>query len=83
MPKYKRPHLFVSSIKKAEKIKELLSANYEAGRHDKCKEQVYRNIIQPSMGISRATYYRMLRVPYDVKPIADDPNQLKLFEDEM
>ena len=82
MAKYKRPHLFVSSIKKAEKIKEILSANYEPGRQDKCKEQVFRNIIQPSMGISRATYYRMLRVPDDARPVIEDPNQLKLFEDE-
>lgn len=51
-----------STRKKAELIQELVDKYYEAGRQDRCKEQIYRNIIVKQMGISRRTFFRLLKI---------------------
>jgi len=64
----------------AERVKELLRADYEPGRQDKCKLAVYRNKIRPITGISERTFWRyMNEIEAEQEKPIDDPNQLKLF----
>lgn len=72
-----RPKIFLSTIKTAKHVKDVLAANYEPGRQDKSKEQVYRTKIKPETGLSRRQFFRLLQMP-DEPPEAEDPNQLKL-----
>jgi len=51
-----------STRKKAEMVKQLMEKYFEPGRQDKCKEQIYRNIISKQMGISRRTFFRLLKI---------------------
>lgn len=51
-----------STRKKAELVEGLVKKYYEPGRQDKCKEQIYRNIISKQMGISRRTFFRLLKI---------------------
>jgi len=67
-----------STLVNAKRVKELLKANYEQGRYDKCKLAVFRTKIAPEIGISERTFWRYLNEA-DEKPAAD-PNQLKLWD---
>jgi hypothetical protein len=65
----------------AERVKELLRADYEPGRQDKCKLAVFRNKIKPLTGISQRTFWRyMQEIEDEHGKAAEDPNQLKLFD---
>jgi hypothetical protein len=63
----------------AERVKELLRADYEPGRQDKCKLAVYRNKIKPQTGISERTFWRYMQEIEAEQPVVEDPRQLKLF----
>jgi hypothetical protein len=78
MAKKQRPKVFESTIITANHVKAILDANYEAGRQDKCKEQVFRTKIHPETGLSRRQFFRLLKMPDTPPEIEDDPNQLKL-----
>ena len=62
----------------AARVKEIILANYEPGRQDRCKLWVYRNIIKPQTGISERTFWRYQKEIEDEKK-EDDKRQLKLF----
>lgn len=63
----------------AARVKEIILANYEPGRQDRCKLWVYRNIIKPQTGISERTFWRYQKeIEAEQQPV-DDPKQLKLF----
>ena len=72
-PKHKSTRL------SAERVKEILRADYEPGRQDKCMLAVYRNKIKPLTGISERTFWRYLKDIAAEKPVEEDPRQLKLF----
>ena len=76
-PKHKSTRL------SAERVKEILRADYEPGRQDKCMLAVYRNKIKPITGISERTFWRYIKeiaAGFDTaQPPEDDPRQLKLF----
>lgn len=76
MPK---KHKHLSRRMSAERVKELLRANYEPGRQDKCKLAVYRNKILPLTGISERTFWRYMRQVEEEQPAVEDRRQLKLF----
>lgn len=64
----------------AERVKELLRAHYEHGRHDKCKLAVFRNKIKPMIGISERTFWRYMNEIEAELPKPEDKRQLKLFD---
>lgn len=72
-PKHKSTRL------SAERVKEILRADYEPGRQDKCMLAVYRNKIKPLTGISERTFWRYIKEIEAEQPAEDDPRQLKLF----
>lgn len=63
----------------AERVKEMLRADYEPGRQDKCKLAVYRNKIKPLTGISERTFWRYMQEIEAEQPQPEDTRQLKLF----
>lgn len=63
----------------AERVKEMLRADYEPGRQDRCKLAIYRNKIRPITGISERTFWRYMKEIEAEQPSVDDPRQLKLF----
>ncbi len=77
MPKQHRKHR--STRMSAERVKELLRADYEPGRQDKCKLAVYRNKIKPITGISERTFWRYMQEIEAEQPVVEDTRQLKLF----
>lgn len=72
-PKHKSTRL------SAERVKEILRADYEPGRQDKCMTAVYRNKIKPMTGISERTFWRYIHEIEAEQPREEDPQQLKLF----
>lgn len=68
----------------AARVREILRANYEPGRQDKCMLAVYRNKIKPLTGISERTFWRYIKeiaAGFDsAQPPEDHPRQLKLFD---
>jgi len=72
-----------NTLLRARRIKEIVDANYEPGRHDRCKLWIYRNIINKKYPISISTFFRYLNIAEgnnNPKQLLDDPNQLKLFD---
>jgi hypothetical protein len=63
----------------AARIKEIILANYEPGRQDKCKKAVYRNIISKQTGISERTFWRYMQEIEEGQAV-EDKRQLKLWE---
>ena len=65
-------------------VKRMVDSSYEAGRHDRCKRWVYRNIVMKVYPMSERTFFRYLRIAEDAeKPVQqqqEDKRQLKLFE---
>ena len=57
----KNPHMYKSTEKKVSRVRQIVEEWYEPGRQDRCKLWVYRNKIQPLMGISERTFFRCLR----------------------
>lgn len=48
-------------MKRAIVIAEMVDAYYQEGRHDRCKQWVWRNIICPVYPISLSTFHRYLK----------------------
>lgn len=48
--------------KRAQIIVEIVVAYHEPGRHDRCLDWVYRNMVYPVYPISRSTFYRYLNL---------------------
>lgn len=78
MPKRHTKHK--STRMSAERVKELLRADYEPGRQDKCKLAIFRNKIKPITGISERTFWRYMEEIEDEQPKIEDKQQLKLFD---
>lgn len=64
-----------STIVRAQQVRRLVAEHYEPGRQDRCKLWVWRNIVYPRYGISRATFFRYL----GEEDTYGEDNQLSLF----
>ncbi len=60
--------------KRAEIVRRLVADNYEAGRQDRCKSWVYRNIVRKAYPMSERTFWRYLKEDNDNKRM--DPRQI-------
>lgn len=49
-----------NTMSRAKIIVEIVEAYHEPGRHDRCLEWVYRNMVFPVYPISRSTFFRYL-----------------------
>jgi heat shock protein HspQ len=69
-----------NTILKALKIQELVCKHYEAGRQDRCKLWVFRNIVVKIYPMTERTFYRYMAIDTESKEeIKKDCRQLKLF----
>jgi len=64
-----------STLKQAEKVREIVDQWYEPGRHDRCYNWVFVHKIRPVFGISKSTYKRYLQ-------LAPTKKKQKIFIDE-
>jgi hypothetical protein len=69
-----------NAIQRSLDVQRLLAEHYEPGRQDRCKLQVFRNIIQPIYHISEGTFFRYLKVKEKPEGNKENDGQLKLFD---
>ena len=50
-----------NTAKKAELISKIIEEHYEAGRHDRCKAWIWRNVVRKTYPMSRRTFFRYLK----------------------
>ena len=51
---------FESTIKRAERVLELVHQHYEPGRQDRCLKWVWRNKVRPELGLSYVGFQAIL-----------------------
>lgn len=51
---------FESTIKRAERVLELVHQHYEPGRQDRCLKWVWRNKVRPELGLSYVGFQTIL-----------------------
>jgi hypothetical protein len=68
----------LNTIKRAQKIKNLVNANYEAGRQDRCKRQVFKNIVSKEYPMSERTFWRYLNLEQKERQAEFDKRQLNI-----
>lgn len=68
-----------STLKRAEAVMAIVEQHYEAGRQDRCKLWIYRNIIARQTGISQRTFFRYLNAAGQQPDDGPKAVQLSLF----
>lgn len=68
-----------NTLKKAQKVQQLVAEYYEPGRQDRCKRWVWTYKVYPIYPMSERTFYRYLAMPKAQEALKNDTNQLKLF----
>jgi hypothetical protein len=68
-----------NKTKQALIVRKVVEENYERGRHDKCKEAVFRNIVSKQYPMSRSTFFRYLSDKPNEKR-KEVPGQSRLFD---
>lgn len=79
MRQRKEVAMYVSTIKRAEKIQSIVKEHYEPGRQDRCKLWVYRTYIFKMFGISQRTFFYYLSLDTQRKQSRPAAIQLSLF----
>ena len=51
-----------NTLEKARKVRELVDRHYEAGRQDRCKLWVLRNVINKTYPMSERTFFRYIKM---------------------
>lgn len=51
---------FDSTIKRAERVLEIVAAHYEPGRQDRCLKWVWRNKVRPELGLTYGGFQKIL-----------------------
>ena len=74
-----------NKILTAKKVKELTMQHYESGRHDRCKERIFKSVVSKTYPMSRSTFFRYLACEEEVKENSNNNvryKQLTLWNDE-
>jgi hypothetical protein len=76
-------NLHKNMLKRAQIIKSIVDENYEPGRLDRCKSQVFRNIVYKNYPMSERTFWRLLELERKCRLKEFDKYQLRIdFDDE-
>lgn len=79
---------YESTIKRDQRVLELVRLHYEPGRHDRCLKRVWRFMVRPELGLSYWAFQAILhrngfyvnerRVPTEAEQVEMEKRQLKM-----